>query len=308
MTQHTALRTHFVIGIDVGGTKIAGGLVQFPNAELTHKRALPTLPQRGGEPVLSDVLSMALQLMDAAANDGIRIAGIGLGICELVDPHGNITSDFTVKWKGVPVQARLSEIAPAVVESDVRAHAKAEAMFGAGQQFRDFVFLSVGTGISSCLVQGGVPFAGARGNALVCATSPLTLFLEDGTSVSQVMEEFSSGSGITKRFGVERAEAIFDAAAKGDRRALHVLESAGAALGNTAAFLANVLDPEAIIVGGGLGSAGGPYWQRFVEVTREHIWSEDTHALPIIKSALGNDAGIIGAAASMEIREIEIGD
>ena len=134
---------------------------------------------------------------------------------------------------------------------------------------------------------------------IVCATSPLTLFLEDGTSVSQVMEEFSSGSGITKRFGVDRAEAIFDAAAKGDQRALHVLESAGAALGNTAAFLANVLDPEAIIVGGGLGNAGGPYWDRFVEVTREHIWSDDTRALPIIKAALGNDAGIIGAAASV---------
>jgi glucokinase len=287
-----------VIGIDVGGTKIASGLVQFPSGALTHKRMLPTLPRRGGKPVLQDVLAMAQQLMADSANDGVRVAGIGLGICELVDPRGNITSDFTVKWKGVPVQARLSEIAPATVESDVRAHAKAEALFGEGRHYRDFVFLSVGTGISSCLVQNGVPYAGARGNALVCATSPLTLYLEDGTSVSQVMEEFSSGSGIAQRFGVERAEAVFAAAAGGDTRALHVLESAGAALGNTVAFLANVLDPEAIVVGGGLGSAGGPFWQRFIAVTREHIWSNDTRALPIVKAALGNDAGIIGAAAS----------
>lgn len=304
MTQHSALSTHHVIGIDVGGTKIAGRIVQFPSGALTHKRALPTLPQRGGEPVLQDVLAMARGLMTEAANDGIRIAGIGLGVCELVDPRGNITSDFTVKWKGVPVQARLSEIAPAVVESDVRAHAKAEATFGEGRRFRDFVFLSVGTGISSCLVQAGVPYAGARGNALVCSTSPLTLYLEDGSSVSQVMEEFSSGSGIANRFSVERAEAVFEAASKGDKRALHVLESAGAALGNTAAFLANVLDPEAIIVGGGLGSAGGPYWQRFIDVTREHIWSDDTRALPIIKTALGNDAGVIGAAASVRIESL----
>jgi glucokinase len=290
--------TRYIIGIDVGGTKIAGGIVQFPSGELTHKRARPTLPGRGGEPVLHDALAMAHELMSDAANEGLSIAGIGLGICELVDPHGNITSDFTVKWKGVPVQARLGELAPAVVESDVRAHAKAEAMFGEGRRFRDFVFLSVGTGISSCLVQNGNPYAGARGNALVCSTSPLTLYLEDGTSVSQVMETFSSGSGIAQRFGVERAEAVFEAAANGDARALHVLESAGAALGNTTAFLANVLDPEAIIVGGGLGSAGGPYWQRFVEVTREHIWSDDTRTLPILKAALANDAGVIGAAAS----------
>jgi glucokinase len=290
--------SRYVIGLDVGGTKIAGGLVQFPSGELTHKRTLPTLPQRGGELVLQDVLALAQQLMADAASKGIHVAGIGLGICELVDPHGNVTSDFTVKWESVPVRARLSEIAPAVVESDVRAHAKAEAMFGAGQHFSDFVFLSVGTGISSCLVQDGVPYAGARGNALVCATSPLTLFLEDGSHISQVMEEFSSGSGIAHRFGVDRAEAVFHAAAKGDKRALHVLESAGAALGNTAAFLANVLDPEAIIVGGGLGSAGGLYWDRFVQVTREHIWSDDTRALPILKAALANDAGIIGAAAT----------
>lgn len=303
MTQHSALSTHTIIGIDVGGTKIAGGLVHFPSGELTHKRASPTLPQRGGEPVLHDVLSMARALMNDAAKDGAQVAGIGLGLCELVDPHGNVTSDFTVKWKGVPVQARLSELAPAVVESDVRAHAKAEAMFGEGRRFRDFVFLSVGTGISSCLVQNGVPYAGVRGNALVCATSPLTLYLEDGSQMSQVMEEFSSGSGIAQRFGVDRAEVVFDAAAKGDARATRVLESAGAALGNTVAFLANVLDPEAIIVGGGLGSAGGPYWQRFVDVTREHIWSDDTRVLPILKAALGNDAGVIGAAASVGIRD-----
>ncbi len=298
MTQPSSHGTQFIIGIDVGGTKIAGGLVRFPSGELTHKRTLPTLPQRGGEPVLQDVLAMAQALMNEATKDGVRVAGIGVGICELVDPRGNVTSDFTVKWKGVPVQARLNELAPAVVESDVRAHAKAEAMFGEGRRYRDFVFLSVGTGISSCLVQNGVPYAGARGNALVCATSPLTLFLDDGTRVSQVMEEFSSGSGIAQRFGVERAEAVFEAAMKGDKRAVHVLESAGAALGNTAAFLANVLDPEAIIVGGGLGSASGPYWDRFIDVTREHIWSDDTRALPILKAALANDAGIIGAAAS----------
>src|SRR6187549_285149 len=114
MTHHASRITSHVIGIDVGGTKIAGGLVQFPSGELTHKHTLPTLPQRGGGPVLQDVLAMAQQLKADAASAGMHVAGIGLGICELVDQHGNITSDFTVKWKGAPVQARLSEIAPAV--------------------------------------------------------------------------------------------------------------------------------------------------------------------------------------------------
>lgn len=286
------------IGIDVGGTKVAGAVVRFPSGELAHKCALPTSPERGGEAVLADVLALVRDLINAARAHGLHPAGIGLGLCELVDLEGNVTSDFTVKWLGAPVQARLGAIAPAVVESDVRAHAKAEATLGAGRGYRDFVFISAGTGISSCLVIDGMPYPGARGNALVCATSPLTLSTDDGARVSQVLEEFASGPAIAQRFGVARAEAVFAAAARGDARALHVLTTAGAALGNTAAFLANVLDPEAIIVGGGLGSADGPYWDAFVATTREYIWSPDTRALPIVHAALGNDAGIIGAAAT----------
>lgn len=236
------LGTQHVIGIDVGGTKIAGGVVRFPSGELTHRHTVPTVPQRGGKAVLDDVLLLVRSLMTHSDEDGEKISAIGVGVCELVDRHGNITSDFTIKWKGVPIRERLNEIAPTTIESDVRAHALAEAMFGEGRRYQDFVFLSVGTGISSCLVQNGVPYAGARGNALICSSSPLTLYMHDGTSVNQVMEEFSSGLAIARRFGVERAEAVFEAASKGDARARHILESGGAALGNTAAFLANVLD------------------------------------------------------------------
>lgn len=286
------------IGIDVGGTKIAGAVVRFPSGELAHRRTLATASERGGQPVLTDVLALARDLVTAARADGLRVAGIGLGLCELVDLAGNVTSEFTVKWLGTPVQARLSAVAPAIVESDVRAHARAEAALGAGRDYRDFVFISAGTGISSCLVIGGMPYPGARGNALVCATSPLTLAMDDGARVSQVLEEFASGPAIAQRFGAARAEVVFAAAARGDARATQVLTTAGAALGNTAAFLANVLDPEAIIIGGGLGSADGPYWDAFVATTREHIWSPETRTLPIVHAALGNDAGIIGAAAT----------
>jgi glucokinase len=286
------------IGIDVGGTKIAGAIVRFPSGELTHKRTLPTAPERGGEPVLGDVLALAHQLASAAHAAHMRAVGLGLGICELVDLSGNVTSDFTVKWRGIPVQQALSEASPAVVESDVRAHARAEAGFGAGRPYHDFVFVSVGTGISSCLVIDGVPYPGARGNALVLSTSPLTLVFDDGRRTSQVMEQFSSGPALAARFGATQAEEVFEAAEAGSVRARQVLETAGAALGNSVAFLANVLDPEAIIVGGGLGSIDGPYWEQLVAVTREHIWSPGTRSLPIVHAALGNEAGIIGAAAA----------
>jgi glucokinase len=91
---------------------------------------------------------------------------------------------------------------------------------------------------------------------------------------------------------------VLAAAEAKDPVAIQVVKSAGESLGNSAGFMVNVLDPEAIIVGGGLGLAGGLYWEAFVASTRRHIWSDTNRDLPILTAALGNDAGAIGAAAT----------
>jgi glucokinase len=96
---------------------------------------------------------------------------------------------------------------------------------------------------------------------------------------------------------------VFQAAAMGESRARELLRHAGEALGVSVAFLINVLDPEAVIVGGGLGLAGGIYWESFVNSTREHIWSAATRELPIQTAALGIKAGLIGAAAKTFVTE-----
>jgi len=288
------------IGIDVGGTKIAAGLVDLTTGTVLAKHVVPTQPGRTGSVVLSVVAGLAQEMLAAAQSGQHAVQGLGVGICELVDLKGNVTSDFTVAWKGIPVQRVLSQLIPTVVEADVRAHALAEARYGAGRAYDLFAFIAVGTGISSCWVQHGVPFAGARGNALVLSTSPLTVPLaDDSGSVSHVLETYASGPALAQRYGrgAGRAEAVFAAAEAGDAKAIHVLQTAGAALGNSVAFLANVLDPEAIVVGGGLGAASGLYWDSFVASTRQHIWSETTRTLPIVQASLGADAGLIGAAA-----------
>ena len=84
----------------------------------------------------------------------------------------------------------------------------------------------------------------------------------------------------------------------GDPVAIEVVRTAGEALGNSVGFLINVLDPEAVVVGGGLGQAGGLYWESFVSSTRAHIWADSSRAIPILPAALGTDAGITGAAAT----------
>ena len=294
------------IGLDVGGTKIAAGLVAFPSGAVLARRTIPTLPRRGGETVLNDTLSLAEELKTEAGKSNLELLGIGVGVPELVDPEGNITSAHTLAWQGDRVQAAFSRLAPAVVESDVRAGALAEAMFGAGREYRLFVYVTVGTGISSTLVQDGRPFAGARGNALILASSPFTSECSScGTALNPILEEFASGPALVVRYNrhgtrvVERAEEVTAVAQEGDRAAAMVVRSAGEALGNSVGFLINVMDPEAIVVGGGLGSAGGLYWDSFVASTRAHIWAENSRGLPILPAAMGADSGLIGAAATV---------
>ncbi len=292
------------IGLDVGGTKIAGGVVALPSGRLVAKRVIPTRPDRGGELVLSSALDMARELAKEAARTGNSLLGIGVGVCELVDAEGNVTSDQTIAWSGVPVQFSFSQVAPAIVESDVRAAALAEALFGRGTSFRIFAYVTVGTGMSYTLVEDGRPYAGARGNALILASAPLTTTCTQcGAHLRPVLEEFASGPALVARYNqlsagtATRGEDVIAAAEAKDPVAEQVVRSAGEALGNSVGFLVNILDPEAVIVGGGLGSSGGLYWASFVASTRQHIWSDTARDLPILPAALGADAGFIGAAA-----------
>ncbi len=94
----------------------------------------------------------------------------------------------------------------------------------------------------------------------------------------------------------------------GDPVAIDVVRTAGEALGTSAGFLVNILDPESLIIGGGLGQARGLYWASFVTSTRSHIWSNTTRDLPILSAALGTNAGLVGAAAMILQKQQEATD
>lgn len=297
----------WVIGLDVGGTKIAGGLVHPHSGQLTARRQLATRPERGGASVLETTRAMAAALAGVASGDDRKVCGIGVCVAELVDRDGNVTSEYRVRWAGVDVSGQLSRIsAPVTVESDVRAAALAEARFGAGRQFEIFLYATVGTGVSVCLVDHGVPYAGARGGALVLSGN--TLGPDPGQSMQgspALLEAYVAGPALVTRYHREggdhhmtRAEDVVAAAEAGDATADEVLRTAGTALGAGIADAVNLWDPEAVVIGGGLGLAGGVYWTSFVAATRTHIWSDAARDLPIVRAALGVDAGVIGAAVS----------
>lgn len=286
------------LGFDIGGTKIAAGLAAFPEGRVLVRRIIPTQPERGGRTVLDDVLRLAREL--AAAGESVR--AIGLGVCELVDREGRLASANCLPWLDLPVLEELAAIAPAVFEADVRAAARAEARFGAGRPFRQFVYLTIGTGISACLMLDGRPHLGARGLTGTFASSPLSLPCDACGQVNRhTLEEITAGPALVARFraaggAAQDGRAVLAAAAAGDATARRVVESAAEAFGAQAGLLVGLLDPEALVVGGGVGLSDGPYWEHFVAAARRHIWSPMQRDLPILPAATGADAGWLGAA------------
>jgi glucokinase len=242
------------LGIDVGGTKIAIGTV-FADGRLEGRAEIATAGA-----TLDDVV---------AAAGNAAVAAVGVGICELVDNDGEVRSAVSVPWTSAHLRAAFAELGPVTVEADVRAAAVAEARFGAGRAFSSFVYVTVGTGISHCLVVDGEPYRGAHGYAQLSGSAALSFTCPHcGETVRLSVEEVASGASRAR-----------DATA----------------LGSLVALLVNVLDPEAVVVGGGLGSAPGEYWNALVRAAREHVWADEARELPIVQAGLGADAGVIGA-------------
>jgi glucokinase len=260
------------VGIDVGGTKIAAALVDVSSGTVARSRRVPTDVHRGSAAVLSECGSLARSLVGNAS-----VAAVGLAVCELVGADGRVRSAQTVDWREVDLAAAFAELAPRVrVESDVRAAACAEARFGAGREEPDFLYLSVGSGISHCLMVDGRPRLGVHGSAI-------------GTG-APLVEQWSGGLALARLTGHASAqEALADPAASA------AIEEGARRLGVTLATLVNALDPGALIVGGGLG-LDDRYRGPAVAAMREAIYDPAARELPVLPAALGPDAAVIGAA------------
>jgi glucokinase len=259
------------LGLDVGGTKIAAARIDVESGAILASRRIPTGAGRGSEAVLADCRTLARELAE-----GVDVAALGLAVCELVDPGGRVRSAETVDWRYTDLPAAFAAIAPTRVESDVRAAAIAEARLGAGRGEPDFLYVSVGSGISHCLMVGGSPRAGVRGSAI-------------GTG-APLVERWSSGLALARLSGHRTAEA-----ALADPAAEDVVADGAWRLGLVLAGLVNALDPGAVIIGGGLGLHDG-YRERVVATLRAEVYDPDARELPVLRAGLGADAPVIGAA------------
>lgn len=311
MVKHTPQQS-CTLGLDIGGTKMAGCILTS-HGEMLGLITRDTLASRGGNAVAVDALAMVKSLLDMSHDQQLLPTALGLSVCELVDREGSIVSHFTLPWSEPAALQPFRDLLPVVPEADSRAAAFAEATFGAGRGFSSFLFITIGTGISCSLVIDGKPYLGAHGCTGTMATGVLsTLCNECGTISASCLEQMASGRGIENRYAqlsdsshaqVATAKDVLGAAESGDALARTVIDQAAECVGSAISLLVSVLDPHAVVVGGGLGSSQGRYWEILASTARKHIWSDIQRQLPILKGELGVAAGAIGAA--LKARQLE---
>ncbi|MFC4907940.1 ROK family protein [Actinomadura gamaensis] len=257
--------------LDIGGTKIAAGLVAGDGTVLDRAR-VPT-PRGGG----AAVLAAAAGLLDGLG----PFTALGVGAPGVIDAAtGRVVSatDVLPGWADTPVREVLAARTgrPVAVVNDVRAMAFGEASAGAGAGFHRVLHVSVGTGVGGAITTGGRLDPGAHGTAgelahlLVPEDGPVPC----GCGRRDHLEAVASGPAI---------------AATGDPA------RAGALLGRALAGLLAVLDPDAVVIGGGVAQLGAPFLDAVTEAVRDEALPP-LRATPILPARLGTDAPLVGAA------------
>ena len=295
MTTHGS---GIAVGIDVGGTKTAVGLVDLEDGSILDLREIDSHAERGADELHRRLRPVVAEVVAGSATPP---DGAGVVVPELVSPSGEVLTDVVIPGMAGDLASAWADLGVRAVEADVRGAALAEGCFGHGSGLASFAYVSVGTGISCCFVLEGRPWAGANGAAILLGSGMLV----EGSGAGQdsderSLEAFAGGPALVERYrdggGVATSARDVLERCADDPSALDVVTSAGSALGRGIAELVNLLDPAAVVLGGGLGSAEGPYRDAAIEAARAAIWADAARAVPILPSAIGPHAGVVGAA------------
>ncbi len=284
------------LGVDVGGSKASIGLIDTANGAVLHRTQVRTPPlAQTGAPFIAEVADAARALL---ARAGTQVTAVGIGICEIVEATGEIVSAHRVSWTSADIRRAFAFAGRVVIEADIRAAAVAEARFGAGRGLTHWIYANAGTGIAIVLMRGERPYPGKHGRAVAAGMSRSTFMADDAPCV----EEIAGGAGMLSRAGragitVDHVAALLDRAAAGDAASRAIVVEGGAVLGRMLGMLANALDPETVVIGGGIASASPQFMEACRNAFRNSIWYDGADIPPTPLARLGPDSGLIGAAA-----------
>ncbi len=284
------------LAIDIGGTKIAAGLVT-PEGRVLRSARVPT-PLTGGNSILDAALGLARETLAGQA-----VAAIGIGTGGQIDAARGVVvsaTDLLPGWAGTDVAGAFREAfgLPCFVDNDVNALAVGEVRLGAGRGKASVLFLALGTGVGGAWVRDGKVHHGATwtggefGHLYLTASADMP---------RQTLEDWASGPGLARTYleltgQVATGEEVARLAAQDPQGgAAQAITRTGEALGFGLASLANALDPELIVVGGGLASLG----ERLLGPARQVLMRcglPGPARCPVVVAGLGAEASLVGAA------------
>ena len=288
-----------VIGVDLGGTKIAAGVIDRSGAIVT-RRELPT-PTDSERALVAAIEEAVGSLVDQ------DVSAIGLGVPSTVDQKtGRAVSSVNIPLQDEPLRDIMSSRfgLPCGIDNDGNAAAIAEWQVGAGRGTRHMIMLTLGTGVGGGLILDGRPYRGAVGAA---AELGHIVIEYDGRPcqgtctgrghIEAYATGVAAGADAAAAFGAgSDARDLIERAVAGDERALEILREIGRRLGALFGSLVNIFNPEAIVIGGGWGEAADDYLlEPAREVMKREALSPGRELVRVIPAELGPDAGLVGA-------------
>jgi glucokinase len=303
------------IGIDIGGTKIAGALVDSQGQIILEER----VPSPAGDPeAMVDAVVGLIERLSA----NHEVIGAGVAAAGFIDAdQSTIIYAPNISWRNEPFKAKLEAKLdiPVIIENDANAAGWAEFRYGAGRGYKHMIMLTIGTGVGGAVIadsrmlRGGFGIAGELGHLRVVPDGLLC-----GCGQHGCLESYASGSALLRaakelaasgdpagaRLREIEAEAgqlsgleVYKAILENDEGALRILGELGSWLGQAIGSLVAVLDPEVVVIGGGVSAAGDLLLGPIREAYLEHLPARGYRPeLKITTAEFVNDAGVVGAA------------
>jgi glucokinase len=317
------MATRYAVGVDVGGTKLYAGIINIETGEVVGTARKRTHPERGADFFTDRLLTVIAAALDSSplAQKGEPVA-LGIGLAGQVDrARGTLISapNLAQDVANLPVRDLLADRfkLPVVVGNDVEVATLGEQHFGAGRGVEDFLCVFVGTGIGAGVVLGGKLLTGATGTAgeightvvdyngrlCSCGGRGHLEAYASRTAVTRVLlAELKRGRPSALRDDVKledpviRSKTIASAIEKNDDLVVETLHDAARYLGAGLGSAATLLNPQRIVVGGGLVEAVPLFLDRATKTAREVALPVAGRALAVKRAALGDNSGIVGAA------------
>ena len=303
----------YVVGVDLGGTKIYTALVDL-EGNIKKEKTVETLAHEGEEAVMGRILDTINYVIDGTDKDLIKSIGIG-SPGPLDVKNGVILETANLPFKNFAIVRTIKETydLPTYLDNDANVATLGEFMFGAGKGTDNMVFITASTGIGGGAVLNGRLFRGATGNALEvghmtvstegprcgCGNVGCAEALGSGTAIGKRAKEavLSNVTTSLKNYDNVTSKEVFKEAANGDRVAKNILKTSLTYLGIAVANTITNFDPEKVVIGGGVVNGGDIVIDTIRNVVEERCMAAFVENCAIEKAVLGGKAGVLGAAA-----------